>query len=581
MLRLVSFWASLAMTALWLTGCAYVVHQADRNIPLPEVEGPIPQLEAAPAATSSTTVLRMERPWTFHNRPNELFGVPVVKVEPETNWTVTGQWRADSVLLSGEQPWVLLGNIYNWYRLDVDMEPWGRVHMWTQVPPEWVHGHEPVPFVNPRHDPILSPQPVPYSHGHVLKWKGVPHSLRSCPQLDCPVLERPVQDDLVPVTGVLTDAEGEQWHRVEYRQQILWTPASPTAFSFAGHRRRHGDEAAGFRSCEPVVMFQPPPHTLCPVERSGLFMDDFERLFDWLDPIHGRLPLTWSVESADPQDGDPGEPVVFVWGDQSEQWEWSVERSDACHASWQVFQDAWPSSMDAVRVSITLQDADMPGLHPDGDFATFAMAVEPQGVEWDSDVLFSLWPDWEGRVPSGFALAKSVCRSRPTFACDVTPVWGHTGTDEALHNINSALSLATAQALYALMHQAAGTGMGGDLPAGAGNLCLRLQTGDVGTNAGHVGPDGNPVEAAHCPRGAAHPNDTCGNDGNVRYIIDWDGDVEDQQGRITGLAFGDRGCGMEGSPGHFVYQGDMVYLLPPAAIGTDAELDAACAASAN
>lgn len=70
----------------------------------------------------------------------------------------------------------------------------------------------------------------------------------------------------VPVTGLLTDSSGEEWHRVEYRQQILWSPTAEgrVRISLAGLMRRQGAQASGYRSCEPVVMFPPPHHTLCP-----------------------------------------------------------------------------------------------------------------------------------------------------------------------------------------------------------------------------------------------------------------------------------------------------------------------------
>lgn len=53
--------------------------------------------------------------------------------------------------------------------------------------------------------------------------------------------------------------------------------------------RRGSAVVAGYRSCDPVVMFPPPPHTLCPVNKAGRSLDLFEEEYDRLDPVFGRL----------------------------------------------------------------------------------------------------------------------------------------------------------------------------------------------------------------------------------------------------------------------------------------------------
>ena len=95
----------------------------------------------------------------------------------------------------------------------------------------------------------------------------------------------------MPVTGQFPDGDGRLWYRVEFRQKILWVEAGSghLIVSWAGRLRLGGAEAAGYRSCEPVVMFPPPPHTLCPVDETGRFLKLLEREYDRLDPVFGRL----------------------------------------------------------------------------------------------------------------------------------------------------------------------------------------------------------------------------------------------------------------------------------------------------
>ena len=57
---------------------------------------------------------------------------------------------------------------------------------------------------------------VSFSLGHVLA-DDTAWVLRACPATDCPVLGRPQDSQLVPVTGRLTDASGRAWYRVEFR----------------------------------------------------------------------------------------------------------------------------------------------------------------------------------------------------------------------------------------------------------------------------------------------------------------------------------------------------------------------------
>ena len=270
---------------------------------IPEVAGPKPVIEPAPDIAGEPVVsLLLPKPWLFYSRPPELYGTPVLRPEGGTTWRVTGRWRANADHLAGQQPWVLMGTInYTWYRLTAEVAPWGRVHLWGQLPDEWVPDREAVPNVVPV--PGTPWRTVPHSRGHVLEPVRGRLELRACPAADCPVLERPEDGQLVPVTGRLS-AESGEWYRVEFRQQILWAEAASgrLAVSWAGRLRRGGAEAAGYRSCEPVVMFPPPPHTLCPVNAEGRFLDLFEREYDRLDPVFGRIaPRLWDKVPAPPE----------------------------------------------------------------------------------------------------------------------------------------------------------------------------------------------------------------------------------------------------------------------------------------
>ena len=257
---------------------------------LPVVDGPIPQLESAPAAaTQPVAILRLPKSWDFYSNPPEQFGVPVLKPEGDTEWEVTGRWRA-ARRPAGSQYWVLMGGIFTWYRLAADVEPWGRVHLWGLVPDDWVHGDRTaVPTVEPSWgEPWRT---VPYSRGHVLAPLDDGHlALHACPDPACPVLERPVTDQTVPVTGRLTDDAGREWYRVEFRQTILWAEAGSGSLAQTEVVwLQLQSKAAGYRSCEPLVMFPPPPHTICLVDGDGRYLNDSEREYDDLDPVFGRL----------------------------------------------------------------------------------------------------------------------------------------------------------------------------------------------------------------------------------------------------------------------------------------------------
>ena len=254
---------------------------------IPEVDGPWPRLDPAPVGPATGTVAHLPKEWTFYSQPPEVFGVPVLRPSGGTEWEVTGRWTAAAADLSGRQGWLLQRD---WYRLTGDVAPWGRVVLWGQLPGEWIEG-------DPKAVPTVEPpwgeswRTVPYSRGHVLAVSADGQlALHACPDTDCPVLERPVRNQAVPVTGQFTDG-GRLWYRVEFRQKILWSEAGSgrLTVSWAGRLGRGGAEAAGYRSCEPVVMFPPPPHTLCPVNEAGRFLDLFEREYDRLDPVFGRL----------------------------------------------------------------------------------------------------------------------------------------------------------------------------------------------------------------------------------------------------------------------------------------------------
>ena len=254
---------------------------------LPDVDGPLPQLEPAPASPKTGAVARLPKAWLLYSQPAPAYGVPVVRANAGTEWAVSGRWTAPVDDLPGRQGWIL---DRSWYRLAGDVAPWGRVHMWGQLPDAWIHG-----------DPVLLVAPavgttwhtVPYSVGHVIEPVGDRElQLQACPESACPVLARPETGQRVPVTGRQTDAVGRDWLRVEFRQMILWVSADTVRvrISVADRLRRRAVSAAGYRSCEPVVLIPPPPHALCPVDADGRFLNDFERQYDRLDPVLGRLP---------------------------------------------------------------------------------------------------------------------------------------------------------------------------------------------------------------------------------------------------------------------------------------------------
>ena len=279
--------AVLVVLALCAAGCTA------GEIPVVDGPRPAPERALAAADTQPPATARLPKPWLLYDRPAELYGVPVLEPEGPTEWAVTGRWSAGDdgshQAIAGRQYWVVMGRTFAWWRLTGEVAPWGRVHLWAQLPADWiVVGRDAVPGISPPRG--AGWDSVPYSLGHVLAdSRGV--ELRACPAGDCPIAGRPQDGELVPVSGRLTDAAGREWHRVEYRQTILWTPARRVRvpMDVAWPRAR---PPAGWRSCEPLVLFGPPPHTLCAVDAEGRFVDGRERERDRLDPVFGRLPPT-------------------------------------------------------------------------------------------------------------------------------------------------------------------------------------------------------------------------------------------------------------------------------------------------
>ena len=459
---------------------------------IPAVTGPLPQPAAVETRrTDPGAGLHLPDPWLFYSQPPAVYGVPVWQAPAGTELAVTGRWHAP-LDLTGSQPWVLMSEIWAWYRLDVNLEPWGRVHVWSQMPAEWITGDRAaIPWVEP---PWGKPwDTVPFSLGHVLVPPAAhPMALRVCPQTVCPILERPTRGQAVPVTGYYEDAQGQRWYRVEFRHTILWAEARAGALrlSLAGQRRRGGDIAAGYRSCEPVVMFPPPPHTLCPVDAAGRFVDGFEREFDGLDPIFGRLPLpapeaTGAVAPAAPKTPVPAVPDAapramsdapasaavdyrvpdtyprdvpgldyeweLVFEDQSTRWDWTVADEGACYDALRVHLGKRPQLYGLRQATVILQDPS-----PDYDWDD----LMHQGV-----VHFPRTVAWESGMPADGAMVHVGCRNANhmtprhdagEFVCEVHPLWGHTGTRQAAHRLHGALAQALATYLgYAIYQEEA------------------------------------------------------------------------------------------------------------------------------
>ena len=489
-LRLLSTGIPAAGAALLLAACV-----AGLGGDIPPVDGPTPVPEPAPDDIAVFAVVRLPPEWILYSSPPELFGVPVLQQAADGKvWELTGRWPVDrdrAMQMKGYQVWVLMGGIYAWYRLTGAVEPWGRVHLWAQLPDDWIYGG---PTAVPAVDPVpgIPWTTVPHSLGHVAEpARGGTLELRVCPDTACPVLGRPEDGQLVPVTGRLTDASGREWHRVEYRQQILWTPVDSgrIRISPAGRLRRHGAQAAGYRSCEPVVMFPPPPHTLCPVNAQGRFLDLFEREYDWLDPVFGRLPVSGTMTpNAPPPRPAPQEPapaapdtvesepvaaipdeapsgIVYrapgtypdvpgldydwelVFEDQSARWDWSVADEGACYDALRAHLGNRPKWYGLRRATVILKDP-----APDFDWSDM-----PQG-----SVHFPRIVAWESGLPEDGALVHVGCRNANfmtprhdagEFVCAVHPLWGHTGAPEAAHRLHGALAQALATYLGYAVYQ--------------------------------------------------------------------------------------------------------------------------------
>ncbi|MCY4520133.1 MAG: hypothetical protein OXC13_05065 [Caldilineaceae bacterium] len=213
------------------------------------------------------TVARLSKDWLLYSQPPEMYGVPVLRAAASTEWAVTSYWKPPADI-AGCQGWIL---DRAWYRLVAN------VALWRQLPNDWVQGDR-VPRVEPAAGaPWVR---APYSVGHVID----PVGRQGLELRACPVLARTEAGQLVPATSCLLDTAGRDWLRIEFRQMVLWTLADTSRV------RNVSEQAVSYRSCESVVMFPPPPHTLCPVVADGRFLDPLVRQYHRLDPEFECLP---------------------------------------------------------------------------------------------------------------------------------------------------------------------------------------------------------------------------------------------------------------------------------------------------
>ena len=266
--------AGLTLAWLLLAACAAEA--------VPAVTGPLPELAAVQPALPGGPAFKTPKAWALYSQPGPRFGAPVGWSNVGATLAVTGRWRPDPEL-SGRQ-W---GPPYEtWFRLNTDLPPWGLVTVWSALPPQWLPGRtaEEIPWVEAPWGQVRDS--VPYSLGHFLQPEaGESLPLHTCPALACPLFGTAPAAAQVAVTG-LYGAEPDRWYRVDFRQAVLWVRAADAPrLQYTWRPRR---EASGWRSCEPVVLFPPPPLTLCPVNAQGRYVDEFEREYDRLDPVYGR-----------------------------------------------------------------------------------------------------------------------------------------------------------------------------------------------------------------------------------------------------------------------------------------------------
>ena len=255
------------------------------------VTGPLPELEEAYPSLPGTPRMVIHNSWTLYSHPAPRFGMPVMRTSEGETWEVTGRWHPDPEP-PGYQWWVIAP--YNtWYRLRSHIQPGGLVSVWSLLPDQWMTGAvlDDIPWVDAPWGQVWDV--VPYSIGHYLVAKeDLPLALHTCPQVECPVFYQATTN--VPVTGVF-GRETETWYRVDYKETQLWVQGTETqglSMSPRGRLRLLSNPAGlpspGWRSCEPIVFFPPPPVALCPVDAQGRFTDEFERQYDKLDPVFGR-----------------------------------------------------------------------------------------------------------------------------------------------------------------------------------------------------------------------------------------------------------------------------------------------------
>ena len=261
--------------------------------------------EAASAGLTASVALRTPASspaWDWYDRPAPVGGRFGGFLEADTTYRVAGPWTLEetsrvSMPAGSHQDWAAQVPGMRWLAVVLPEGVLGWVHAFESWAPGW--------------DGLMAieatPRPlgVPYSARYLgTRWNHavrIREGTRLYARLDEGLREAPwnvvaAEDDgRVGVIGALRRGRDRpRWLLVEYHQRLLWV-ADP-GFSDRALRgwgpllhAAFGGRQARFRSCLPVVLFPPPWWRRCDVDSAGRMADRFERGFDRLDPVYGRM----------------------------------------------------------------------------------------------------------------------------------------------------------------------------------------------------------------------------------------------------------------------------------------------------
>ena len=257
---------------------------------------------ARPAAFVELRTPARSPAWEWYDRPAPIGGRFGGFLEVETPYRVAGPWTLEetsrvSMPDGSYQGWAVQVPGVRWLAVLLPDGVLGWVHTFES----WAPGWEGLPALEATPRPRGTPYPSRFlgtQRNHAVRvreggslYARLDDGLREAPGNIVAVEE----DGRVGVIGALRRGRDEpRWLLVEYGQRLLWA-ADPGFFDRALRgwgpllHAAFGNREARFRSCLPVVLFPPSSWSRCDAGMDGRMADRFERGYDRLDPVYGRM----------------------------------------------------------------------------------------------------------------------------------------------------------------------------------------------------------------------------------------------------------------------------------------------------